>query len=578
MGELIQFIFNLEDPVGKNIVWIIVACFMAGVLNYVWHIAVRLPWEWWNLHQAKTYIEKQSGIGDISGLLQNLRDTGVWVKSVIYQRIADFVRIKQSKGQIDNDALADILTGRESRKASLASHTLGILIILGLIGTLWGLITALIKVQPLLTGIQDFEQLPEISETLKATVASMSTAFATTLTGLGTSLLLGFFGWGFNRLQSAFLTRFETYVSTVLIPEFTQMADTSIESAVEHLSAAANMLEFATKENVKVIQQAIQQLTDTSWGGRLEQQYILANQFGTTAESLLESLTGINEYQVLIKTSVEKFQDLTTQSMSQIKDYQVTLQQGLEDSVPKLQEESNTLKEAIRAYQQSQSRFIDELSDTLQSDLKPITENQQRMVHVLTNLVEELQILPILDTQNQIFERIENQLTENQQEAIHTFNQLEGTLQDGLRSAFEAQHAVFMDIRTQLTENRRETIEALTHLTDEVQIRATLEAQNQVFERIEHHLIARDELDSEQRQLMQTLIMRVQQLMEGPTVDINSTSGRDASQQMSSQLLNQISLKFDALNQKIDTLNNTTRQPGMYRWFSEIRRWFGGSH
>ena len=58
----------------------------------------------------------------------------------------------------------------ESRKASLANHTLGILIILGLIGTLWGLITALIKVQPLLTGIQDFEQLPEISETLKATV------------------------------------------------------------------------------------------------------------------------------------------------------------------------------------------------------------------------------------------------------------------------------------------------------------------------------------------------------------------------------------------------------------------------
>ena len=383
-------------------------------------------------------------------------------RSVIYQRIADFARIKQSGGHIDNDALADILTGRESRKASLANHTLGILIILGLIGTLWGLITALIKVQPLLTGIQDFEQLPEISETLKATVASMSTAFATTLTGLGTSLLLGFFGWGFNRFQSAFLTRFETYISTVLIPEFTQRADTSIESAVEHLSAAANMLEFATKENVRVIQQAIQQLTDTSWGGRLEQQYILANQFGTTAESLLESLTGINEYQVLIKTAVAQFQDLTTESMSQIKAYQVTLRQGLEDSVPKLQEESDALKEAIRAYQQSQSRFIDELSDTLQRQLHSITENQQHMVDVLTELAEQRQILPMLETQNQTFERIEIQLAENQQEAIRAFKQLEGTFQGSLRSAFEAQNAVFMDIRAQLTENRQETIEALT--------------------------------------------------------------------------------------------------------------------
>ena len=577
MGELIQFIFNLENPVGRNIVWIILACFMAGILNYLWHIVVRLPWEWWNLYQAKTYIEKKSGIGDISGLLENLRDAGVQVRSVIYQRIADFVRIKQSGGHIDNDALADILTGRESRKASLANHTLGILIILGLIGTLWGLITALIKVQPLLTGIQDFEQLPEISETLKATVASMSTAFATTLTGLGTSLLLGFFGWGFNRFQSAFLTRFETYISTVLIPEFTQMADTSIESAVEHLSAAANMLEFATKENVRVIQQAIQQLTDTSWGGRLEQQYILANQFGTTAESLLESLTGINEYQVLIKTAVAQFQDLTTESMSQIKAYQVTLRQGLEDSVPKLQEESDALKEAISAYQQSQSRFIDELSDTLQRQLQSITENQQHMVHVLTELAKQLQILPILETQNQIFERIEIQLAENQKEAIHTFKQLEGTFQGSLRSAFAAQNEVFMDIQAQLIENRRETIEALTHLTGELQIRSTLEAQNQVFERIENHLIGRRELDSEQRQLIQTLITKIQQLAEVPAVEINSTAGRDASQQISPQLLSQISLKLETLNQKFDILNNTTRQPGLYRWFSEIRRWFGGS-
>ena len=584
MGELIQFIFDLDDPVGRNIVWIILACFMAGVLNYLWHISVRLPWEWWNLHQAKTYIEKKSGISDISDLLQNLRVAGVRVRSIIYQRIADFVRIKQSGGHIDNDALADILTGRESRKASLANHTLGILIILGLIGTLWGLITALIKVQPLLTGIQDFEQLPEISDTLKATVASMSTAFATTLTGLGTSLLLGFCGWGFNRFQSAFLTRFETYISTVLMPEFTQRTDTSIESAVEHLSGAANMLEFATKENVKVIQQAIQQLTDTSWGGRLEQQYILANQFGTTAESLLESLTGINEYQVLIETAVSQFQDLTTESMSQItesmsqiKEYQVTLHQGLEDSVPKLQAESDALKEAISAYQQSQSRFIDELSDTLQRQLQSITENQQHMVSVLTELAEQLQILPMLETQNQIFVRIESQLAENQQEAIHAFKQLEGAFHAGLQSAFEAQNAVFMDIRAQLTENRQATIEALAHLTGELQIRSTLEAQNRIFERIENDLIGRGELDSEQRQFMQTLITQVEQLAEVPAVEINSTSGEEPSQQISSQLLNQISLKLDTLNQQIDVLNNTTRQPGFYRWCWKIRHWFGGS-
>jgi len=90
-------------------------------------------------------------------------------------------------------------------------------------------------------------------------------------------------------------------------------------------------------------------------------------------------------------------------------------------------------------------------------------------------------------------------------------------------------------------------------------------------------LVGRRELDSEQRQLLQTLITKVEQLAEIPAVEINSTSGREPSEQTSPQLLSQISLKLETLNQKIDVLNNTTRQPGLDRWFSEIRRWFGGS-
>lgn len=758
MGELIQFIFSLEDAVGRNIVWIILVLFVFGSLNYLWHILMRLPWEWWNLRKARIYFEKKSGIGDISDLLKNLRIAKVWPRSIIYRRIADFVHIKQSGGDINNNTLADILIGQESRKASLANHTLGILIILGLIGTLWGLITALIEVRPLLTGIQDFEQLPEISATLKETVSSMSTAFATTLTGLGTSLLLGIIGWSFNRFQSAFLTRLETYVSTAIMPQFTQTPDTSIESAVQHLSASTDMLEFTTQENVRVIQQAIQQLTDTSWGGRLEQQYILANKFGATAESLLESLTGINEYQVIITTAVEKFENLTQQSMARIKKYQETLHQGLEDSVPKLQEEGEALKTAIQEYQKSQARFIDDLSSTLQTQLQSITQNQQNMVDALTQLAEvqnqvfegvetqlvenqeemlraftqlgdglqihfssvletqnevfkgietqlaenqqktvdvltqlandsqtrfqsvvetqnkvfkgietqlsknqqettnsltqlanKLQLRPLLEAQNQVSERIETQLAKNQEEMLHAFAQLGDGLQvhfssavktqneiftdiqtqlsknqqetiniftrlvdesqSRFQSALETQNEVFKDIETQLIASRREIIDALTQLTDEMQIQSVLEAQNQVFERIEtqlissqrrifdsltqltdemqirsmfeaqnqvfgrieSHLMENRDLAAEQSRLIQTLITNVQQFSQA-----SSPSG-DSSNQVSSQLVNQISLKFDLLNQKLDTLNNTMRQPGIYRWFSEIRRWFGGS-
>ena len=729
MGELIQFIFGLEDPVGRNIVWIILALFVFGGLNYLWHTVVRLPREWWNLHQAKTYFQKKPEIGDISDLLKNLRAAKVWPQSIIYRRIADFIHIKQSGGYIDNDALADILTGQESSKASLASHTLGILIILGLVGTLWGLIKALIEVQPLLTGIQDFEQLPEISRTLKSTVSSMSTAFATTLAGLGTSLLLGILGWGFNRVQSAFLTRLEAHVSTVLMPQFMQTTDPSIESAVQDLSACTKMLEFATQENVRVMQQAIQQLTDTSWDGQLEQHYILANKFGETAESLFSA------YQKLIQSTSKSFEQLITESMSQIREYQETLLQGLEDSVPKLEEESKGLITAIEEYQRSQSKFIDDLSSTLQRQLQSITENQQGMVNVLTQLADELQIRSMLEAQNQVFERIESRLTENQQEVIRTFTQLvdefqvrlhsgleaqneafkgiesrltenqqevirtftqlvdetqvrlhsgleaqneafkgiesrltenqqevirtftqlvdefqvrfrsgleaqnqvferiESRLAENqqevirtftqlvdetqvrLRSGLEAQNEAFKGIESRLTENQQETIDALMQLTDELQVRSVLEgqnqvferietqlignqqqifdiltqlagelqirstlvAQNQVFERIESHLSGYGDHATEQRKLMQMLITNVQQLSQVPPVEIKPTPGGDSSHQISSQLLNQISLKFDLLNEKIDALNNTVRQPSIYRWTSEIRRWFKGS-
>ncbi len=577
MGELIQFIFGLEDRVGRNIIWVILTSFIIGGLNYLWHIALRLPWEWWNLRQAKAYFQANPGVENLSDLLNNLRGAKVWSQSIIYRRIADCVRIKQSGGDIDNDALADILTGQESRKASLASHTLGILIILGLVGTLWGLITALIEVQPLLTGIQDFEQLPEISQTLKSTVSSMSTAFATTLTGLGTSLLLGILGWGFNRLQSTFLTHLEAYVSTVLMPQFVQNTDTSIEIAVQHLSKCTNMLEFATQENVRAMQQAIQQLTDTSWGGQLEQQYILANKFGVTAETLLESLTKIAEYQVLIKSTVASFETLIAESMSQIEKYQEGLRQNFENSVSKLKEDLNVLKKGIEAYQNSQSRFIDDLSSTLRKQFQSITANQESMVNVLERLADEVQVRSVLEAQNQIFERIETQLGENQQETVDVFTQLDNNSQIRFHSVFETQNEVFRGIETQLRENQQETVDVLTQLTDELQIRSVLEGQNQAFGRIESHLIRHSKLMTEQKELMQTLMASLEQPPPVPSVEVRPTPGGDSGQQISAQLLNQISLKFDLLNQKIDALNTTARQPGIYRWFWKVHRWFGGS-
>ena len=687
MNELIQFILTLDDPadpIGKSIILWIKIFFGVGVINYLFHALRTWGWEKFNLNRVQNYIRTDQGLGDISPeLLGRLRKAKVSRFSVIYKRIHDLVQIKQKSGQITQDALADIHAGEASRKAGLSNYILGILIILGLIGTLRGLITAIVEVQPLLQDLQDIDQFPRISEALRETLTGMNTAFVTTLAGLGASFGLGFFGWLFNLLNSAFLTHFERFVSTEIIPHFTQTPEASIASAVEQLTKCTDTLELATRENVQAMHQAIQLLTDTSWGGHLEQQYILADNFGRTAESLLKSLSGINEYQFLITSAVGKFEDLTTQSMSQIGKYQEELRQGLEDSVPKLEEESKALKTTIAEYRASQAAFIDDLASELKSQLQPITENQQETVHILSETAESLlsglmkineyqthitsaiggfndlttqSMSRIAEYQEVLRQGLENavpklaaesrtlkttideyrnsqsefvdglsgtlqqhlqSITENQQEMVHTltdelsntldpFNEsnarlvsqireYQGTVQRGLESSlsrfatesrtlkttiaeYQESQLTFIDelsdaIHAKLQpiiENQQGMVHVLTRFSDELQVRSVLETQNQVFGRIEDQLNGYGERMDRQNELIQALVANVQPLLQKPSEGVNPTASGDSSQQISAQLLNQISLK-------LDTLNDTMRQPGVYRWFSGVRRWFGGS-
>ena len=322
MNELLQQIFNLEDPIGKAIVDWIQILFWIGVGNYIIHI-VRLGYESVCLIHVKNYIKNNHGLGEISpDLLNNLGKstitrTGIRF-SIIYGRIRDLISIKQNGGEIDHDALGDIHAGAASRKASLSNYILGILIILGLVGTLWGLTTAVIEVQPLLQDIDDLDQLPQISNALQETLKGMGTAFKTTLAGLVTSLGLGALGWFFSLSNSAFLTQFETVVATEIIPHFKQTPESSIESSLDQLQVSVGEFKLATEDNVRKMQESIQQLTEKSWDAYLEQQYVIANELREIPRELRESLGGINEYQVLIKSTVESFEKMTENFMTEI--------------------------------------------------------------------------------------------------------------------------------------------------------------------------------------------------------------------------------------------------------------------
>ena len=420
--SLLPDIFNLEDQSGRKIVSLIFLVFGLGVINYFIHI-LRIGYNYRCLKNVQSYIKNNQGLGDISpSLLDKLREQRFIVQkylviSSIYKRIRDLVHIKQNGGEINHDVLGDIHAGEASRKAGLSNYILGALIILGLVGTLRGLIIAITEVQPLLRDIQNLDQLPTISDALRLTLSGMSTAFVTTLAGLVTSLGLGLCGWLFSLVNSVFLTKFETVISTEIIPHFTQLPETAIESSMDRLQVSVDQFKLATDDNVRKMEGAIQQLTEQSWEAYLEQQYVITQELSEIPAELRESLGGIKEYQVLIKSTVESseetakqfmdkisefqttvnemlndFRGLTERSMAQVSEYQSAVLAGLEGVVSEFRQETAELETTIRGIQDSQARFADELANNLantltntletqlQSALQPITDGQKVMI------------------------------------------------------------------------------------------------------------------------------------------------------------------------------------------------------
>ena len=580
MNELLQQIFNLEDPIGRTIVYWIRVFFWVGVINYGVHI-VRIIYESVCLISVRKYIKNNQRLGEIDIDSLNLI---IWANpliirmgilfSAIYRRIRDLVTIKQSGGEIDHDVLGDIHAGAASRKAGLSNYILGVLIILGLVGTLWGLTTAVIEVQPLLQDIDDLDQLPQISNALQETLKGMGTAFKTTLAGLVTSLGLGALGWLFALSNSAFLTHFETVVATEIIPYFKQTPESTIESSMDRLQVSVGEFQLATEDNVRRMQESIQQLTEKSWDEYLEQQYVIANELGEIPGELRESLGGIanelgeiprelreslgriNEYQVLIRSTVESFEkmtenfiteiskhqstvdamvsdfkELTTQSMSQVSEYQQALQEGLENAVPQLTAESEALKATIRESQESQAKIIEYLVDTLKRRVQSLTDGQQNMQEGLRESVDIIvsdfknlttqSMSQVSEYQAALLEGLENVVSEFKGESAglktaireaqssqekfvdELANNLAYTLTNTLKEQLQLMLQPIVENQQDMVEGLHETVANISEVAGELQIRSALERQSEVFEGIKSELIqSRQEIGNRLSQLI----------------------------------------------------------------------------
>lgn len=590
---------NQADPVGKNIINLIYILFWFGFVVYVLHF-LRLGGEYTSFRLFQNYIKTNNGLGDMSeSLLDRLRAAKVYPLTIIYRRIHDLVKIKEKNGAIDHDTLGDIHAGEASRKAGLPTYILGSLIILGLIGTLRGLLLAIADVRPLLQDIQNIDQFPNISEALRRTLAGMGTAFATTVVGLGTSLLLGVGGWSFNLANSSFLTHFERYISTEVLPLFTQTPESFIESNIEQLTKSTETLKVATDENIRAMREGIRQITETSWNEYLETPYLLTLNIKTSSENLAKSLDDIRTYQGQIQTALTSFDTFAKDSIEQISEfktavegYKVFTSNSVETYTAAIKEEMSHFADSQEILKEFMNQTVDKFTESLTQSISQITTYQQALRDGLEKVVPSLQIereaLRIIleeksselkeimeESQNaqarfvdEIAEALQERIksiSDNQQVMVEELQNLASELK--IQSALDRQNQVFDGIKTQLINNQNETVGILSQLKDNLQVRDVVEEQNKIFNQIQAHLGGQATLVVEQKEVLQQLNTNVRQLQQ------TMSKGTSESEQRSVNMLENLSQNFVDLNNKLDVLNATMSKPNLYKWGSEIRNW-----
>ncbi len=138
-------------------------------------------------------------------------------------RMLEEKRSRGSSGRITLSApvmrtLLDGIGARLEESRDLARYLTGLCIFLGLLGTFWGLLGTVGSIANVIqnltvTGDDLAVMFTALKQGLEAPLGSMSTAFASSLFGLGGSLVLGFFDLQAGQAQNAFYNELEEWLS-----------------------------------------------------------------------------------------------------------------------------------------------------------------------------------------------------------------------------------------------------------------------------------------------------------------------------------------------------------------------------
>ena len=162
------------------------------------------------------------------------------------------------------NSLSTILGGVSSRldeNRDILRYIIGLLVFLGLLGTFWGLLQTISSVSNVINTLDvpnansNENMFNKILNGLNAPMDGMSTAFSSSLFGLGSSLILGFLDLQVGQANNRFFNELEDWLSQMAIFTTTNNESGNIglgEAALENLAVVSKRAVQNENENVRM--------------------------------------------------------------------------------------------------------------------------------------------------------------------------------------------------------------------------------------------------------------------------------------------------------------------------------------
>jgi hypothetical protein len=432
-----RLILEVGNPFGQCMVYIIIGLLALGLISLFYNTGRLLIHSFYLRVVRKRFIAMRKELDEAKvhsdERIEDSKDTednnwntlplvklkllkGIPRRTAIARRIEDLFTVRYV-GDLTHESLKEHLFHYELERTGLSRYFASIFILLGLIGTVFGLSQSIINLQPILSQLKDLKDLTTISNAIADTLSGMKTAFSSTIAGLLATVILTFLNFLYSRYSASFLNRFESFTTLYLVPYFSipNMGEASIKFA-DSVAKTAENLDNSTSPLLEVsgqLQGTVDRMNEYSKefeavGQRYAQ---MVQKLSGTQQDMVDLQKQINsrfsETVLQSEQILTKFQQdtgtLVTQSAAAAQqvaeNITETIKNALSDFVGKqvntIQSIADGIKDATVAQEQKLSAYQDEIKNRYQemtSAMVKISElNSQLYTWTLSNTSQDQQ-------------------------------------------------------------------------------------------------------------------------------------------------------------------------------------------